>query len=99
DELHFVSNGISHTAWFFPVCTSDDSHSNPSAQGPRHGRGADVVHRFQNSNHMCVIPGRGRRRRPRARNPVTTAECLLDSGLASASLRRPGMTSFMESVV
>ena len=70
-----------------PACVGD-------AGAGSHHNCAPLVQRFQNSNHMRVIPGRGRRRRPRARNPVITAAGLLDSGLASASLRRPGMTSF-----
>jgi len=53
-------------------------------------------HRLLNTDALDVIPGRGRRRRPRARNPATpNAGGLLDSGFAAA--RRPGMTTFIKS--
>jgi hypothetical protein len=41
---------------------------------------------------VFVIPGRDSGRGSRTRNPVNSARRLLDSGFASAPLRRPGMT-------
>src|ERR1700730_652548 len=42
-----------------------------------------------------VLVIRGLARRPRTRNPVTTGRGVLDSGFASAALRRPGMTPML----